>query len=180
MFLLIVRADFKAGCYYYYLLQSSLKNPKSCGLHHIENVGLSSFWCVLLRCPRGEAGPLWFPMVCELRTKAGTAWASISVVYPHPLTLQGKLMSFTTYGTMSNSGMMMLTFYPMFQGWFSQKKCSSWAEPKWLKAWFAGVKLSRKAQVWYCSSQAEPKSSNSILIEQSHKLEFSKPSGWTG
>ena len=57
---------------------------------------------------------------------------------------------------------------------------SSWAEPKWLEAWFAGAELSPKAQVWYCSSRAEPKSSNLILIELSHKLEFSKPSGWAG
>ena len=93
-------------------------------------------------------------MVCELRTKAGTAWASISVVYPHPLTLQGKLMSFTTYGTMSNSGMMMLTFYPMFQGWFSKKKM---------------LELSRTkvAQSLICWSQAKPKSSSLILLEPS-------------
>ena len=145
----------------YYLLHSSLKKTKACWLQHIENVGLSNFWYVLFQCPRGEAGPLGFPMVCELRNEAATAWESILVVNPHPSTLQGKLMSFTRYGTMSNWAMLMLTFYPMFQGWFSQKKL---------------LELSRTkvAQSLICWSQAKPKSSSLILLEQSwaQKLKF--------
>jgi hypothetical protein len=49
------------------------------------------------------------------------------------------------------------------QGWSSRQIFPSWAEPKGLKV------ICPKAHVWYCSSRAEPRSSNLILIEPSHK-----------
>ena len=52
-------------------------------------------------------------------------------------------------------------------------KLTNWLEPRLTKA-----ELSQKAKIWFCLSWVEPKGSNLILPERSHKPKYHKAIGW--